>query len=764
MKQVLCVLLSLLLALSGGGALASGIVLGGAPDEPAAEATAEPVVEATAGPAAQAQDAASSAPSPLAVEAQENGDALIAGASSPVAAEGMLYFVADGVVYAYAPGAAEAEARFALPQGVRLLGGETLWGFDAATGEVGPFTAAGAIDAQVQLDAAQLAAYAPYGVCRSGDFLWMLAYDAAAPTAGEEQLVRFDLTTGDSEVLSMPYALEIATYKDGGVLVLWQDLQRITDSMGTDLGIVVDAIDAQGAAAGNIALGLGAQMGGIAYDAQGDTLYCSGAGEIKQAQPDGTLQTVAYAPVTTSMTRPAAFAGGVYAVEGDDGLVLRAPGTVEASQRLTILGGLMDDTARAFMEETGAAVTFDFSRVLTSSEAVRNDMLSGASDVDIYVLNVLLGVQPLMEKHYLAPIESEALQADVASMYPQIAQALTMDGVLYAYPQQFQLVSWAVNEDACEAVGWTQPTPTTFSELLSQLALWEAEYAEQYPDYSYTQLYLGGTQLLSQALTQYALMYATDDAPLRFDTPAFVALLEQIEGMDLGEANAEEMSTEELMSSVMAALNREALIDTLTTDVLTVSDDATPRKRPIAPMVFTEGETPAIQASLSVYVLNPNSPRLDLAVQFLEYVSAHPDDRMRIALHPQEDEPARPADYEDKVAELQGEIDALSAQLETADAATTGELQDAIAQYESQLDVLEATYWAVSPDGIRYFRELAPYMTLGLNADFFFNAEDASATEALNDLLLRYLDGQLNAQQLVAELDQKLEMMYLEQM
>src|SRR5699024_3037561 len=112
---------------------------------------------------------------------------------------------------------------------------------------------------------------------------------------------------------------------------------------------------------------------------------------------------------------------------------------------------------------------------------------------------------------------------------------------------------------------------------------------------------------------------------------------------------------------------------------------------PIAPMVFTEGETPAIQASLSVYVLNPNSPRLDLAVQFLEYVSAHPDDRMRIALHPQENEPARPADYEDKVAQLQGEIDALSAQLETADAVTVGELQDAIAQYESQLDVLEAT-------------------------------------------------------------------------
>ena len=165
MKRVFCVLLSLLLALSSGGALASGIVLGGAPSGETAAAAAEPAPE----PAAPAQDAASVAFAPLAVEAQANGDALIAGAASPVAAEGMLYFVAGGAVYAYTPGEAEAEARFALPQGVRLLGGETLWGFDAATGEVGPFTAAGAIDAQVQLDAAQLAAYAPYGVCRSVD-------------------------------------------------------------------------------------------------------------------------------------------------------------------------------------------------------------------------------------------------------------------------------------------------------------------------------------------------------------------------------------------------------------------------------------------------------------------------------------------------------------------------------------------------------------------------------------------------------------------
>ena len=80
----------------------------------------------------------------------------------------------------------------------------------------------------------------------------------------------------------------------------------------------------------------------------------------------------------------------------------------------------------------------------------------------------------------------------------------------------------------------------------------------------------------------------------------------------------------------------------------------------------------------------------------------------------------------------------------------------------STFDALDKTYWAVSPDGIRYYREFAPYMTLGLNASFMFNMENQAATQELNTLLVRYMDGQLSADQLVKELDKKLEMMYLE--
>lgn len=53
-------------------------------------------------------------------------------------------------------------------------------------------------------------------------------------------------------------------------------------------------------------------------------------------------------------------------------------------------------------------------------------------------------------------------------------------------------------------------------------------------------------------------------------------------------------------------------------------------------------------------------------------------------------------------------------------------------------------------------------MTLGLNASFMFNMENQAATQELNTLLVRYMDGQLSADQLVKELDKKLEMMYLE--
>ena len=85
-KKLLCMLLSLMLALGTVPALATGIVIGGG--APAAEETSAPQ-------AAEPQAAGA----PLAVEPAENGDVLLPGAASPVAAGGTLYFTLDGFVY-----------------------------------------------------------------------------------------------------------------------------------------------------------------------------------------------------------------------------------------------------------------------------------------------------------------------------------------------------------------------------------------------------------------------------------------------------------------------------------------------------------------------------------------------------------------------------------------------------------------------------------------------------------------------------------------
>ena len=762
-KKLLCMLLSLLLALGSMPALATGIVLGDT--APAEEEPVAPAADA-ASDAPEAPAFVGAAGAAIPVAPAENGDVLLPGAASPVSAGGALYFTSGKTVYAYAPHATQAEPLCELPSDfIQLLGGDALWGLDMITGEAGPIKD-GTLDVQAKLDWSAMVVggqlqYMVYGMCRTPDAIYMLAYENSNLIGGAEQLLRFDLATGEMTANKMTYALAIAPYKDGKVMLLWQNIQRLSDSGGTDLGIMVDEVDAEGALGDTVVSGLGQQMGGMAYDASSDTVYLSGAGEVKRVAADGTLETVAYAPVANSMTQPAVMVDGFYAVQADDGVLLRALGETQDGEKLTILGGTMDDTARAFMQDTGIALSFDSSQMLTGSEAVRNDMLSGASNVDIYVLNMLLGVDTLMDKGYLAPIESEALLSDVQSMYPQIAEALMRNGKLYAYPQQFQLISWAINEDAWAQVGWDEEAPTTFGELFAQLDLWNREYAEKFPDYNYMQLYLGGVQLLSNALTQYALMYAKPDEALKFDSQAFIDVLAQIENMDI-DMNYTEEITPELMEEITAVLMRESLVESLTTDVLTVVADAEPKKRPIPPMVFTEGETPAIQASMTVYVLNPNSPNLDLATQFLEYAAAHPSDRLRVSLHPDEDTPARPKDYEKTVADVQKEIDALSAQIDTAEDADKADLTAKIDQYNAQLENLEQSYWAVSPDGVSYYRELAPYMTLGLNAAFMFNMENAAANEELNTLLIRYMDGQLNADQLVKELDKKLEMMYLE--
>ena len=146
-------------------------------------------------------------------------------------------------------------------------------------------------------------------------------------------------------------------------------------------------------------------------------------------------------------------AGGYYAVNTYTGAFVRTLDEAYRPERaLHILGGWLDEASRAFANEHPEVPLVFESRWLDGSEAVRNDMLSASSNVDIYVINVRSGLRTLMEKGYLADLSgSETLLQNVQAMYPQFADALMYDGKLYGFPMSLTVNAWSYNAAALEA-------------------------------------------------------------------------------------------------------------------------------------------------------------------------------------------------------------------------------------------------------------------------------------------------------------------------
>ncbi len=683
---------------------------------------------------------------------------------SMVSSRDQIYVLSGETVLALAPQTGEATQWSVLEgAGWQLMGGDELWALNLNTGEAGLVTEKG-FEKQVELDWSVIEGVGT----QQGDALWnplrqngkiyLLRRSGSAVALGGEELLAFDERTGKASVSALPYALELAS-NGQDLALLWQDISRVAKG---ETGLVLQAVDREGRLLQVLASNLSYQTGGIAYDARNEQLFLSGEGELKRVLTDGSLETAGYLEVTSALTMPAAIAGDWYAVLTQTGVkACSLAAELEQVEKLTIFGGSMDEKAQAFMaEHPGLKLSFVPS-VLTTGETIRNDVIAGSTQTDIYVINSLLGLWTLIDKGYIAPLEDEELVRDVETMYPQIAQALVKDGKVYAYPQLFQLGAWSLNQAAWDVVGWEEPVPETFLELMALLELWNEDYQEEFSEYNFMQLYMGKAQLVSSVLEQYSLMYATADAPLKFDDERFIAALEsirriEVDGISLNDAS---QLTQEVMTKITEVMMRETLIEQMmTTSVLAGTDD----RRPIAPMVFEKGEQPAIRAQMLVYVVNSNSPNKEQAIEFISYMAKRQDDELRISLHPDDNTPVRPKDYDKRMADLNQDAQLLKTQLETTKPEDKKALEEQLQNVQKQLSQMEQNEWLISAKGIADYRALAPYMTMGQNVQFLYNNENQAATEELNNLLIRFIDGQVDSRQLVKELDKKLDKMFKE--
>ncbi len=639
---------------------------------------------------------------------------------------------------------------------------DALWVLDAMTGTL--YCWDGAAFAQtLQLDWTDMGdmtgSVLAWPVWEKDAPLYLLSASAGS---NAYQLLRFDTATGACGRVSVNDLMQLAPYAPGKLLAfIW----KVVDANNLTGGKMV-VLDAEtGEVLQELGTMTGLYDGGIAYDTATATAYVISDSKLMAGQAGAPLAPVAN---TTASMPLVAFGscllpGGYYVLVGQTGVTINNtdPQYMQAGG-LHIKGFGMDDTLRQKFAQTYPDIPVIVSETIqTSMSQMLEDFMPGTQN-DLLMMYTSQGLRPLKEKGYLADLSDIPGVAEAVSrMYPSIREAITQDGKIIALPMEMLVTSWSVNEKLLQETGVEMPT--TQQAYFELLAHWENDLAETYPDYALSGSTLAGVLHISNALLSYALTYEKPDAPLQMDTPVFRAVLEAIEQLPY-----EPVDLEAIMNGsaqMPAADTRTPIINPNDADVFNQygpkNEDGTPQKRIIPPLPFVPGEPVQTMAMLSVLVMPEATQNRAQAEQFIAFALQEMSAEHRILFYPDENQPLRPADYEQNMETLRTKIQELTTGLADAKAEDKRAMEEELAAATDQLARSEEGLWMISPQAIADYRTVAANMNLMLHSSMA-GLDNQTGVEELNDILLRYIKGALSLDEALRDLDNRLNAMYYE--
>lgn len=238
-------------------------------------------------------------------------------------------------------------------------------------------------------------------------------------------------------------------------------------------------------------------------------------------------------------------------------------------------------------------------------------------------------LQALMDKNLVAPLTEQALIDDVRSMYPQVADFVMRENMLYAYPVEIWPGHDSINPGLLQNLN-LGPVPETVDEYMDLVYAWYT--AEEYPEYAKTyQLDIFSSledekervwrQLMISYLHYLCEGKSADEMEgFTFDTPKFRKLLESYKRIWALESNANETAS---------TGEKQRIIDGLIF-VTYLEDGQEVFMEPKAAL----NEDDYYHGPLTWFMLHPQSPNQDIAMEFLKYYSEHPNWRSAFELHP----------------------------------------------------------------------------------------------------------------------------------
>ena len=486
---------------------------------------------------------------------------------------------------------------------------------------------------------------------------------------------------------------------------------------------------------------------GYVWDAQADTLTFTDWEGAVRVVSGGKAQAKAYLPVTFALVdRALSLPSGAYLAVHGGKLFVRALAEGEAERvALKIIGWVDDNLLTGFAAEH-PEIAVSSAYAFADLETVQRSIVTGDSDVDVYMVNSNYAYSAICEKGYAAPLGgSETLTARAQAMYPAIRDILFHHGELVAYPRSMMMNSWFVNETKWEALGLGE-VPRTWAGLVDFLALWESDYAEAYSDIRPLNTGGGFRHFVALCVRQYLLENEVEGELVSFDSEALRQVLTLLwEHRDLLEERPAEC--EYLLEPYQVGYGTSWLGEDKAVSIL--------------PPAISEDSPRRVAATLELFVLNPLSKHPEEAMAFLEYYAQQVDASWQYALSPENNVPLRGEGYEAMQNESLARIDALTSMLDTLEAADRRETEELIEAERLRMARREEESWSVSQESIEIYQAIAANLAIPLHS--VYTGDTIRATDQVIDQAVAlFSDGQCEVDQFIKLLNEKANMVFQE--
>lgn len=579
---------------------------------------------------------------------------------------------------------------------------------------------------------------------------------------GNHRVAAVDIKSGAFRSIDeLDDAFTFLPYRDGCLLVELYNMEAGEDAQF----VVYNPADGGMQTLGSIPVEDYSPLMGLAYDAATDTLYCTKAGELRKVDlENGAIsEGITDMPLEAYGSAPGYILDGGYYAYCSSGVVVRNLDPDEKPQsRLKINDTFWNDAvtnAYYRFQNAHGDVSVVLSREYSESANLLENMMNHDSDVDIYIINTSSAeYSALYNRGYLMEFgDSEKAKALADSMYPVYRDGLSVNGQLAALPVSVGAWTLGINEKALAALGKKlEDVPDNWPDFLDFLAsLYDdiAEHSKVHLFYSSCGVSEARYDLLTAILEDYQRYMNAEGQGIGYNSELLRGVLSKLEQLDLVALGCTPDEELEYTDDFEEYSEESMLLQTSTGCTIgNYYSEVTPMLMRMAP-----DAEPHMAVDITVAVINPYTQNPEAARAYIDELIDNLSVQLRYCVEPDLNEPIRGELNENSLKEARADLDNLKADYEKAAADEKQSMEQDIRDNEEMLTYMEGNLWDVSPAELAWYRAHADSIVIG--SYNWLYSEDAG--EALN-LLDQYRDGQIGVDELLAGIDNKVQMMLME--